>query len=48
MFTDITTHACSLVTAIVVLTGAAILRAGAASAAPTQDDQFLALLAVTV
>jgi Protein of unknown function (DUF732) len=34
----------SLVTAIVVLTGAAILRAGAASADPNQDDQFLALL----
>jgi hypothetical protein len=44
MFTGITTHACSLATAIVVLTGAAILRGGAASADPNQDDQFLALL----
>ncbi|HWF70617.1 MAG TPA: DUF732 domain-containing protein [Mycobacterium sp.] len=44
MFTGITTHAGSLVTAIVVLTGAAILRGGAASADPSQDDQFLALL----
>jgi hypothetical protein len=40
MFTGITT----LVTASVVLTGAAILRGGAASADPNQDDQFLALL----
>jgi len=44
MFTGITAHAGSLVTAIVVLTGAAILRGGAASADPNQDDQFLALL----
>jgi hypothetical protein len=44
MFTGITTHAGYLVTAIVVLTGAAILRGGAASADPNQDDQFLALL----
>ena len=44
MFTGITTHAGSLVTAIVVLTGAAILYGGAASADPNQDDQFLALL----
>ncbi len=44
MFTRITTHAGTLVTAIVVLTGAAILRGGAASADPNQDDQFLALL----
>ena len=44
MFTGITTHAGSLVTAIVVLTGAAILRGGAAAADPNQDDQFLALL----
>jgi hypothetical protein len=43
MFTGITTHAGPLVTAIVVLTGAAILRCGAASA-DSQDDQFLALL----
>jgi len=34
-----------LVTAIVVLTGAAILRGGAAAAYPNQDDQFLELLA---
>jgi hypothetical protein len=44
MFTGIATNAGPLVTAIVVLTGAAILRGGAASADPNQDDQFLALL----
>jgi hypothetical protein len=44
MFTGITTHVGSLVTAIVVLTGAAILRGGAAAADSNQDDQFLALL----
>ena len=44
MFTGITAHAGYLATAIVVLTGAAILRGGAASADPNQDDQFLALL----
>ena len=45
MFTGITTHADSLVTAIVVLTtGATILRGGAALDDPNQDDQFLALL----
>ena len=44
MFTEIITHAGSLVTAIVVLTGGAILRGGAAAADPNQDDQFLALL----
>jgi hypothetical protein len=44
MFTSITTRAGSPVTAIVVLTGAAILRGGAASADSNQDDQFLALL----
>ena len=44
MFTGNTTHAGSLVTAMVVLTGAAILRGGAAAADPNQDDQFLALL----
>jgi Protein of unknown function (DUF732) len=44
MFTGITTHAGSLVTAIVMLTGAAILRGGAAAANANQDDQFLALL----
>ncbi|MGO8849840.1 DUF732 domain-containing protein [Mycobacterium sp.] len=44
MFTGITTHAGALAGAIVVLTGAAILRGGAAAADPNQDDQFLALL----
>ena len=44
MFTGITTFAGFLVTAIVVLTGAAILRGGAAAANANQDDQFLALL----
>jgi Protein of unknown function (DUF732) len=43
MFTGITTHAGSLITAVVVLTGAAILSSGTAAADP-QDDQFLALL----
>jgi len=43
MFTGITTCAGSLVTGIVVLTGAAILHGGVAAADP-QDDQFLALL----
>ena len=45
MFTGITSHAGTLVTTIVVLTGAAILRGGAAAADPNQDDQFLELLA---
>jgi hypothetical protein len=44
MFPGITTHTGSLVTPIVVLTGAASLRGGAAAADPSQDDQFLALL----
>ena len=44
MFTGITSYAGALVTAIVVLTGAAILSGGAAAADPSQDDQFLALL----
>jgi Protein of unknown function (DUF732) len=44
MFTGITTHVGSLVTAIVVLTGAAILQGGAAAADSNQDAQFLALL----
>jgi uncharacterized membrane protein YgcG len=44
VFTGITSHTCSLVTAIVVLTGAAILGGGAAAADPNQDDQFLRLL----
>jgi hypothetical protein len=43
MFTG-TTHASYPVTTFVVLTGAAILGGGAASADPSQDDQFLALL----
>ena len=40
----ITSHAGTLVSAILVLTGAAILRGGAAAADSNQDDQFLALL----
>lgn len=44
MSIDIATYAGSVVAAILVLTGAAILRGGAASADPNQDDQFLALL----
>lgn len=44
MSTETITHAGSLVTAIVALTGAAILRGGAAAADSNQDDQFLALL----
>jgi hypothetical protein len=44
MFTGITRHAGALVTAIVVLTGGAVLRGGAATADPNQDEQFLALL----
>jgi uncharacterized membrane protein YgcG len=44
VFTGITGHGGALVTAIVVLTGAAILRGGAAAADPNQDNQFLALL----
>ncbi|HUB58451.1 MAG TPA: DUF732 domain-containing protein [Mycobacterium sp.] len=43
MFTG-TTHVGYPVTAFVVLTGAAILGCGAASADSNQDDQFLALL----
>ena len=43
MLTGTTSHAGSLVIAI-ALTGAAILRGGAAAADPNQDDQFLALL----
>ncbi|GAB4930365.1 hypothetical protein MAHJHV34_37810 [Mycobacterium avium subsp. hominissuis] len=44
MFTGITSHTGALVTAVVVLTGAALLSGGAAAADPGQDDQFLALL----
>jgi hypothetical protein len=44
MFTGITSQVAALVTAIVALTGGAILRGGAAAADPNQDDQFLALL----
>ncbi|MBO0881100.1 MAG: DUF732 domain-containing protein [Mycobacterium sp.] len=44
MFTGITSQAGALVTAIVVLTGAATLCDGKATADPTQDDQFLAQL----
>jgi hypothetical protein len=43
MFTSITGHAGALVTAIVVLTGGAVVRGGPAAADP-QDDQFLTLL----
>jgi len=42
--TGIASHAGALVAAIVMLTGAAILRDGAAVADSNQDDQFLALL----
>src|ERR1700758_1330333 len=44
MFTGSTSYAGFLVTAIVAVTGAAILHGGAAAADPNQDDQFLALL----
>jgi hypothetical protein len=44
MFTGITSRAGALVTATVVLTGAAILCGGPTAADPNQDDQFLALL----
>jgi len=44
MFTGITSHSGALVTAIVVLTGTAILHGGTAAADSNQDDQFLALL----
>jgi uncharacterized membrane protein YgcG len=44
MFTGITGHSGALVTTVAALTGAAILRGGAAAADPNQDDQFLALL----
>ncbi|OBA77190.1 hypothetical protein A5641_18250 [Mycobacterium sp. 1554424.7] len=44
MFTGTTGRSGALITAIVVLTGAAIMRGGAAIADPSQDDRFLALL----
>jgi uncharacterized membrane protein YgcG len=44
MFTGTTSHSGALISAIAVLTGAAILRGGAAAADSNQDDQFLALL----
>jgi hypothetical protein len=44
MFTGTTSHSGALVTAIVVLTGTAIVHGGAAAADSNQDDQFLALL----
>lgn len=44
MFVGKTSHAGTLVTAIVVLTATAILRSGEVSAEPNQDDQFLAML----
>jgi outer membrane biosynthesis protein TonB len=43
-FTGTTSHSGALVATIVMLTGAAILRGGAAAADANQDDQFLALL----
>lgn len=44
MLTGITTHVAALVTAVAALSAAPILRAGAAAADPSQDDQFLAIL----
>lgn len=44
MSTGITSHCGALIATFVVLTGAAILRNGAALADPNQDQQFLALL----
>jgi hypothetical protein len=44
MFTGTTSHSGALISAIAVLTGAAILRGAAAAADSNQDDQFLALL----
>jgi hypothetical protein len=44
MFPSITGHAGALVTAIVVLSGGAIVCGGTAAADPSQDEQFLALL----
>lgn len=43
-FTGITIYAGALATALLALTGAAILRPGPAAAGTSQDDQFLALL----
>jgi hypothetical protein len=45
MFTGITSHGGALITAIGLLTGAAILHSGAATADPDQDQKFLTLLA---
>jgi hypothetical protein len=44
MFTGITSHGGALIAAMVVLTGAAILHGGAATADPDQDQKFLTLL----
>jgi hypothetical protein len=44
MVTGTTSHSGALISAVVVLTGAAILRGGAAAADSNQDDQFLGLL----
>jgi Protein of unknown function (DUF732) len=44
MFTGISSHGGALIAAIVVLTGAAILAGGAATADPDQDQKFLTLL----
>ena len=43
--TGVTSHAGVLVATLVLLSGAAILRGGAATADSNEDDQFLALLA---
>ncbi|BBY03554.1 DUF732 domain-containing protein [Mycobacterium seoulense] len=45
MFTGITSHGSALLASIVLLTGGAIVRDGAAAADPSQDEQFIALLA---
>jgi Protein of unknown function (DUF732) len=44
MFTGITSHGGALITAIVALTGGAILHGGAARADPDQDQKFFQLL----
>lgn len=44
MFTGISSHGGTLIAAILVLTGAAILHGGAATADPDQDQKFLTLL----
>lgn len=44
MFTGITSQVAALAAAVAALAGTPILRGGAASADPSQDDQFLAIL----